>query len=232
MQSTIGLGLIEILLFLFGNGGLLGMPPGERDVAFLKAAPQQSLVYLEWAARGAGKPNAAGIDGFIADPEIQSVLKAIDAGLAPVDLADGEEDVGQHRSRDALRLAKLITAHAGCLFVTIDPPPAGNGLLQVPTPQEFLARVHIGAILSGGADCAAIVDAVNRTAKLEIPARPQMHPIPGPMGLEVLIHQDGERLLIGFGEQAIPRIQKTPETCIFFFSCHNFFSEKYKFSFY
>ena len=34
MQSTIGLGLIEILLFLFGNGGLLGMPPGERDVAF------------------------------------------------------------------------------------------------------------------------------------------------------------------------------------------------------
>ena len=62
---SFGVGWLEVLFILLGGSGLLGMPPGERDALLLKAAPQQTLLYFEWAGRGAGQPGAAGIDGLV-----------------------------------------------------------------------------------------------------------------------------------------------------------------------
>ena len=41
------LGFSELLILL--SGGLLGLPPGERDAAFLHCAPADALVYMESA---------------------------------------------------------------------------------------------------------------------------------------------------------------------------------------
>ena len=135
--TSVGLGWMEILLVLLGGSGLLGMPPGPRDAAFLKAAPRQSLVYVEWASPAAGQPGARGIDGFIADPEIQALLRAIDKLLFPTDEVGDEDPEQQLPHRDTLRLAKLVTAHAGCLFAVADPPPAGNELVRSPLRPRF-----------------------------------------------------------------------------------------------
>lgn len=202
--TTVGLGWIEILLFLLGGSGLLGMPPGDRDPAFLKAAPQNSLLFIEWSARGSGQVDAPGIDGFAADPEIQMLLKAINAGLMPAD-DSAEEDDRQVAVRDFFRLAMLITAHPGCVFVTIDPPRAPNGLQFVPNPLEVLSRIHFSLVIDAEADSNAIIDAFNRVTRQEIPYQPKMHSFPGAAGQEMQIHQEGNRLLIGLGAETIAR---------------------------
>jgi hypothetical protein len=188
---------MEILLVLIGGGGLLGMPPGERDAAFLKGAPPQSLVYLEWASRGAGKPGAPGLDGFVADPEIQALFGALDKLLLPPDV--------HSNFVDPLRLAKLVTAHSGCLFVFADPPADGDESIKIPAPAEVLAKFHACVIVNAGADAEAILDAIRSISHLEIPKLPRMHEIPAPMRLRILIHQEGDRLLIGLGEGTIER---------------------------
>lgn len=208
-SASVGLGWIEIFLFLLGGSGLLGMPPGERDAALLKAAPQNSLLYVEWAARGPGKVDAPGIDGLIADPEIQFLLKSIETGLLPENEhgVDPDQEHSQFSSRDSFRLAKLLTAHPGCIFVTFDPPPAANGLLFVPNPQDLLKRLHVSVIIDAGTDSDAIVDAINQLSGHEIPHQPAMHTIPVPNGVQINIHQEGTRLLIGLGANTVAQIQ-------------------------
>ena len=208
-SASFGVGWIEIFLFLLGGSGLLGMPPGDRDAAFLKAAPQNSLIYVEWAARGPGKVGAPGVDGLVADPEIQFLLKTIEAGLAPAGEpgADPDYEHSQFSSVDSLRLASLLTAHPGCIYATIDPAPAANGLLFVPNPQDLLKRLHVGVIIDAGADSDAIIDAFNVMSGKEVPHQPEMHAIPVPNGPQIVIHQEGTRLLVGVGANTITQIQ-------------------------
>lgn len=203
--TTIGLGWFELLLVLLGGGGLFGMPPAERDASFLKAAPQQSLVYVEWASRGAGKSGAAGVDGFAADPEIKLMLSAIDTALQqPPSAGDGEFDQSQ-QPREAVRLAKLITAYSGCFFLTADAPVARNGLLNVPSSAEIMSRLHACLIVNAGAEIPQILEGLKRMTQEEIPMSPRMYNVPAPGGARVTIHQDGDRLLIGLGTDTVER---------------------------
>lgn len=203
--TTIGLGWIEVLLVLLGGGGLLGMPPGQRDTSLLKAAPPQSLVFVEWASRGAGKPGAPGVDGFVADPEIKLLLSAIDVALQQPSSA-GEDDIDQSQQpREAMRLAKLMTAYSGCFFLTADAPVARNGLLNVPTSAEILSRMHACVIVNAGMEIPLIIEGLKRVTHEEIPLKPQMYDLPAPNGAGVTIHQEGDRLLIGLGTDTVER---------------------------
>ncbi|MCH7687477.1 MAG: GTP-binding protein [Planctomycetes bacterium] len=73
-------GPLELLILmmvgggLFSGAGLMGMPPGERDAAFLRCAPSDAVLYVEWAERSTGKPGAPGIDGLAADPEMKLAI--------------------------------------------------------------------------------------------------------------------------------------------------------------
>ncbi|HEY4259930.1 MAG TPA: hypothetical protein VGM98_07215 [Schlesneria sp.] len=207
--TSVGMGWIEILLLVLGGGGLLGTPPADRDPAFLKAAPQNSLAYVEWAARGPGKPGASGVDGFVADPEIVALLQAIDQVLTPTEASSPpsvEIEVDQQPlNRDALRLAKLVTAHSGCLFVFADPPRAPKGLLDVLKPGDALSQFHACLVVNTGADAAGIVYAFNRATRNQVPTQPQMVPVLGPNGVKLTVHQQGDRLLVGFGQGTIER---------------------------
>lgn len=203
--TTIGLGWIEVLLVLLGGGGLLGMPPGQRDASLLKAAPQQSLVFVEWASRGAGKPGAPGVDGFAADPEIRLLLSAIDAALQQPPSAGEDEFDQSGQPREAIRLARLMTAYPGCFFLTADAPVARNGLLNVPTPTEILARLHACVIVNAGAEIPLILEGLKQVTHEEIPTNPQMYNLPAPNGARVTIHQEGDRLLVGLGTDTVER---------------------------
>ena len=73
---AVGVGFVELLMVLvsgsglFSGGGIMGLPPGERDAALVKCAPADSLIYAEWSERSTGEAGAPGIDGLAADPEI------------------------------------------------------------------------------------------------------------------------------------------------------------------
>jgi len=211
MTTTVGMGWIEILLILLGGGGFVGMPPGQRDASLLKAAPQQSLVYVEWAAPGAGKPGAPGIDGFVADPEIKVLLSTIEAALQQPQSAGDEDPDPSQSAREVLRLAKLMASHSGCLFLTAEVPAARNGLLNVPTPAEIWSRLHACVIVNAGANSAAIIEELKRATHEEIPLKPNMFGLTAPNGVSITLHQEGDRLMFGVGkgtvEQALAGIR-------------------------
>ena len=200
MQATsVGIGWIQTLLLVLGGSGLLGMPPGDRDPAFIKAAPASSLVYLEWSARGPGKSNARGIDGLVADPEIQQFLAAVDQALQPMD--EPNPDGTQSDSGHLYQLASLMTSVPGYLCVTAAPLPARNNeLIAVPTPAELLSRFQIAIVVDAGPNAAATIDAMNKAYHLEIPNQPKRFLLPGLMNQKVVVHQEGARLILGIGE--------------------------------
>lgn len=201
--NGVGFQWLEILLMLLSGGGLVGLPPGDRDPALLKAAPQQSLVFVEWAARGPGKPGARGIDGFVADPEIKALIASIEKGLKP-EITEQEDSPSDQR--DALRLMMLVTNHSGCLFAYADPPAPQKGLLSVLAPVQALSQFHVGLVIDAGSDVSAIIDALNRATHQEVPAQPRMFEIAGPKGTRLQVHLDGDRLLIGLGAGTIERM--------------------------
>ena len=203
--TSVGVGLFELLFLLLGGSGLLGMPPGERDAALLKGAPQQTLMYFEWAGRAAGQPGAAGIDGLAADPEIRAFFAALDQAIAKAEYPDAEEQ--QLRLQKELpQLVKLLTAHPGCLFVGFEPPQPGESLLKAVLPNEVIGRFRIGLVSSAGADAEPLLESFARLAEVEVGKQPKLHEISaGPMALKLTVHREADRVMIGFGEGTVAK---------------------------
>ena len=203
---TFGLGLIELLLILLGGSGWLGMPPGERDAELLKAAPQQTLFYLEWAGRGAGQPGGAGIDGLTADPEVVAFFVALDQALAKAETPDADED--QLRLRENLpQLAKLLTAHPGSLSIGFETPPPEQALLNVLKRQPLTGQFRIGLVSSAGRDAAVLLETLGRLLEAEL--EPQLQEVSFKTTsdtIKLTVHREADRVLIGFGEGTVTKI--------------------------
>jgi hypothetical protein len=218
--TSVGLGWLEILLVLLGGGGLFGTPPGMRDASLIKAAPQHSVLYFEWAARGAGQSGAPGIDGFAADPEVRVFFDALDKAIVNDGATANSDDSGvdernQTLRREIPRLVKLLTAHAGCLFVGFDPAPPGEGLLEQfkqPDPLETLGRfvrqLRVGIISSAGEDVPAVLDAFNQLVEVKLGEKPQMDEVSvhvPPVAFKLTVHRESDRLFVGFGQGAVEK---------------------------
>ena len=205
---TFGLGLIELLLILLGGSGWLGMPPGERDAELLKAAPQQTLFYLEWAGRGAGQPGGAGIDGLTADPEVVAFFVALDQALAKAETPDADED--QLRLRENLpQLAKLLTAHPGSLSIGFETPPPEQALLNVLKRQPLTGQFRIGLVSSAGRDAAVLLETLGRLLEAELEPQPQLQEVSFKTTsdtIKLTVHREADRVLIGFGEGTVTKI--------------------------
>ncbi|MBC8117743.1 MAG: hypothetical protein H7062_25415 [Candidatus Saccharimonas sp.] len=200
---SFGVGWLEVLFVLLGGSGLLGMPPGERDPSLLKAAPQQSLVYFEWAGRAAGQPGAAGIDGLAADPEIRAFFEALENAIAKAEYPDADEQQ-QRLQREIPKLVKLLTAHPGCLFIGFEPPLPGDGLLQALAPNEVIARFRIGLVATAGKDVEPLLETIAQLTESDVGKQPKLHEVSaGPMALKLTIHREADRVMIGFGEGTI-----------------------------
>ena len=202
---SFGVGWLEVLFILLGGSGLLGMPPGERDAMLLKAAPQQTLLYFEWAGRGAGQPGASGIDGLAADPEIRAFFEALDQALTNAQYPDADEEQ-QRLQKEVPKLVKLLMAHPGCLFVGFEPPMPGESLLKTLSPNDVIARFRIGLVLSAGKDVEPLLETIAQLAEADVGKQPKLQEVSvGPMALKLTIHREADRVLIGFGEGTVAK---------------------------
>ena len=216
MQAQTSSGLWELLIWIVTGSGLLGLPPGDRDPALLKAVPPQTIIYFEWAARSDGIVGATGVDGFAADAEIRQFFELLNASLTKLEGAshevrDDNDEVGPLRHLRPLfpQLAKLISAHPGCFFAGFEPPPPNNA--NLPTWLRMLAGVHGGFILSSGEDTEKLWQSLNQSLqsipdfKFNEKSLTQLIPISIP-GYTLVIHREGQRIIIALGDGTLARI--------------------------
>jgi len=135
---AVGVGFLEVLSIVLSSGGLLGggmllgLPPGERDAALLKAAAADSDRYVEWAERGDPKPGGQGVDGLIADPEVKQFLS--DARGAILKAIESESESGgpeeQILGRTLPYLVETAISRPGSLSVRYDTNAKGVSTCQ------------------------------------------------------------------------------------------------------
>lgn len=215
MQAQASFGFWEFLIWIVTGSGLLGLPPGERDLALLKSVPPQTVLYFEWAARGDGVAGVTGVDGFAADPEIRQFFELLNAGLTKLEgnnhfHDDDDEASPLHHLRPLFpQLAKLISAHPGCFFAGFEPSPPNNA--NLPTWLRMLAGVHGGLILSSGDDTEKLWRSLNQAME-SIPgfktnenSLTQSIPITIP-GYTLVIHREGPRIIFALGNGTLARI--------------------------
>lgn len=216
MQAQAGTSVWEFLFFwLFTGSGLVGLPPGDRDAALMKAVPPQSLAYFEWAAAGPGTPGATGIDGFAADPEIQQFVQQLTAAInksdAPTPKPEGTEpaetDPEQHS--DLPLITKLIASHPGCFFAGYEPLPANQNPLG--NWFKLLTGIHGGVILSSGDDSdqlwTSLINCLKTVPGFEFDAASPTQSIPLHLpGYKLIMHREANRIIFALGEGTLPRI--------------------------
>lgn len=204
---------------LFGSGGVMGLPPGERDAKFVQCAPQDSVFYTEWSSRGSGKPGAPGIDGFAADPEIRQFVADVEKAIftmidSEVGGAGGPEEVA---GKNIPRLIRLLLNRSGCLYLEVDGKAAARLLENPPelprfTPEFFgyLPAVKATLIVNGAGEADKIAGHLKPLLEL-IPGGDQgegikMKSLPIPLeGAKMVIHRHEDYFILGWGEDAVTR---------------------------
>lgn len=206
--------MMILLLSGFGGGGLMGLPPGERDAAYLRCAPADSLIYIEWSARGSGVAGGKGFDGLAADPEVTQFLgevrKTIRDTIERESAGSGSEQArvaGEHIPT----LIETLLMESGCFYVDFDPEAVQNPPPGVDLANLAVAGLQATLIVNAGKNA----DDVTRRLSELIPALSggetpdasldhyQVVPLPG--GLTLTLHRHETYLILGFGEGSVDR---------------------------
>ncbi len=211
-------GLMEILILATG-GGVLGLPPGELDPAFVQCAPQESLVFIEWATRGSGKKGAEGIDGFVADPEVIAFLQSIDRAIkSGVERVSDDGNPEQTIVAESLPLiGKIILSRSGCLYISFATPDEGLGESGAEEAQAAqgdwaaaLSNIQATIIINAGGQAdefrKKISDLLHLIPDLEETSKLNHQEIPLPVllpGLKLTIHQHKNYFILGLGKGTI-----------------------------
>jgi len=219
-----GPGPMELLILmmmsggLFSSGGMLGMPPGERDAALVKCPPADSVIYVEWSSRSFGKPGAPGIDGLAADPEIQLFIKNLDQSIRTLveqETANGQPEE-QILGKVLPPLIKSLLVRPGCLYADLD----AKAVVKLkeedgPELQSFAGMVMAGLratlIINAGKDADAMTKQIEQLLDLVPPQlaiertqnlQRQKIPLPLPGG-QLTVHRHKNYLIVGYGKGTI-----------------------------
>jgi len=207
-----------LLALVFGGipSGMLGLPPAERDGALIQAAPADSLIYIEWSARSAGKPGAPGIDGLAADIEIQALVNKLISEIQATIDRESENAPQQVQILGTTLPQVAITAlkRPGCLFASFRaPPPPQDGDLQVPNIMRMLAGLRAGLIVNAGAEAdqfaASIMKLLGTVPNVGdvILLDHFVVPIPVPVpDFELQIHRHKQHFVLGLGTGTVDAV--------------------------
>ncbi|MEP3479556.1 MAG: hypothetical protein ABJZ55_09940 [Fuerstiella sp.] len=200
-------GVIELLLIISSFGGpfsqVLGLPPGDRDPNLSFAAVENSVVYVEWAARGAGSADAPGIDGMAADPEVQQFFTRLQAAIEKMIM----QEMGDETARLLPEFVLSLSGRPGCVFLGLD--TTSEPAADVPPPLAVLNAVRGAVVVNGGDDTDAIVEKMKVILKAGtgIDFQQLDHtalPIPAP--LPVTLHRHGNYIILGIGSDVVDQV--------------------------
>ncbi len=213
-----------IIVLLFGGGffggGIMGLPPGERDAKLVQCPPQEVVLYTEWAARGNGKAGAAGIDGLAADPEILAFIAAIDKAIQESIAQNAGEGVEKILGENIPPLIKIMLNRPGCLYMDVDAKSALKLMSNPPQLPEFtptwvgmMPAVEVTLIVSGGDQAEAMAKPIQALVDL-LPEgdrvdnlQHQKFPIPLE-GASLTLHRHENYFILGWGKDTVDRAVK------------------------
>ncbi len=207
------IGPVAFLLFggLFSGGGLLGMPPGERDESLIRCVGEEAIVYMEWAARGKGEPNGKGIDGLAADPEVKEFVSSVKRAILTAvekETGDSDDPVEQTLGESLPPIILSILNRPGCLSISYDASKVKLDPEVGPDPTAFIAGLKATVVINAGdsADELAknaekILDFLPAAIRAKNIQRQRL-PIPLP-GANLTLHRHEDYFIVGFGEDTI-----------------------------
>ena len=205
MASSFGLFELLVIISSFGGpfGQVLGLPPGDRDPNLSFAAVENSVVYVEWAARGEGVTNAGGIDGMAADPEVQQFFARLQAAIEKMIMREMGDEAAQLLPEFVLSLS----GRPGCLFLGLD--TTSERVDGVPPPLAVLNAVRGAVVVNGGDETDAMVEQMKVLLKAGTGIDFQKFdqtalPIPAP--LPVTLHRHENYIILGIGSDVVDQV--------------------------
>lgn len=189
---------------------ILGLPPEPRDPVFIKAAPADAVLYLEWAPRGEGKANGEEFEGLIGDPEIRSFFREADGSIRRlmIEIMEGSEDAD--RLANAIpEFQKMLLMSPGSISVRFDQSLIGEAVKRIeeageklPVEAQGIAGIVATVTLQMGENPDEMEEHVARTIKTitegEVKTNKLDHtqlPIKIP-GMQLIVHRHKEYLIV------------------------------------
>ncbi len=204
-------GLLSALLVGFAGmgGGLVAFPPGERDAAYLDCAPEQTLIYTEWASRGEGKEGGDGVDGLVADPEITAMvadLKSAVMSFIEKNAKGAPPELAEHLPPLLLDLV----GRSGCLYVDYSPPENVEERLQNEQWLDLAGGLNVTLIINGGDKADETEQHLLALMSVAMQGQPvpdsiNEFPIPNPFGLSATFDREGNYFILALGEGSLER---------------------------
>lgn len=212
MMMGTGLSELLVILLLGGattGGGILGYPPGERDAAFVRAAPVDALIYAEWAERSAGTPGAEGVDGLAADPEIKLFVERVEQAILRGIASGADDPEEQILAKSIPAIVKAMLVRPGCMYASFDEQAAARAIEQsggqLPTRAAAALGIEAAIMVNAGDGADEFAKHVNALLDLNSDIADRNHdldhqiiPLPIPARLE--IHREGTYFILAFGE--------------------------------
>jgi len=188
---------------------MLGLPPEARDPVFIKAAPADAVLYLEWAPRGEGKTNGEEFEGLVGDPEIRSFFREADGTIRRlmIEIMEGSEDADR-LAKAIPEFLEMLMMSPGSISVRFDQSLVGPAIKRIeeeggelPVEAQGMTGIVATVMLRMGEKPDEMEEHVARTIKTitegEVKTDKLDHtllPIKVP-GMQLLVHRHKEYLI-------------------------------------
>ncbi|MCH8829620.1 MAG: hypothetical protein IID45_08590 [Planctomycetes bacterium] len=205
-------GIVVMMSTFFSGSGVMGLPPGERDVLLAQCPPADAVLYAEWSERSAGKAGAKGIDGLAADPEVRAFFKDLETAILALIEKKSANSGPEAKvlAKVVPQIVKILLNRPGCLSVSLDEKIVGK-IVGPPGPAQMmavLAAVRATVVINAGKDADKLAKQIEALLAL-LPAEArkkglnrQVIPVPPPIG-KLILHRHNKYFILAFGKGAL-----------------------------